>query len=99
MTCSNVAAEALGLPMLPPYLAKGKDFRQGVNFAVAGATAMDPSFFREIGAEFMLWTNMSLSTQVQWFEELKPSLCNTSKGCMFVTYISLYLSLQILQIM
>ncbi|ONK81113.1 uncharacterized protein A4U43_C01F25450 [Asparagus officinalis] len=74
-------AEALGLPLLPPYLGKEKDFHRGVNFAVSGATAMDRSFFREIGAELLLWTNMSLSMQIGWFEQLKPSLCSTTKDC------------------
>ncbi|KAK9152969.1 hypothetical protein Sjap_000449 [Stephania japonica] len=35
-------AEALGIPLLSPYLGhKSKDFNKGVNFAVAGATALD----------------------------------------------------------
>lgn len=79
--CTRAAAEALGLPMLPPFLGKSKDFWRGANFAVAGATALDSSFFREIGAELLLWTNLSLDTQLTWFEELKPSLCNSGKGC------------------
>ncbi|GJN03247.1 hypothetical protein PR202_ga20670 [Eleusine coracana subsp. coracana] len=31
-------AEALGLPLLPPALAKNQNFKQGANFAVGGAT-------------------------------------------------------------
>ncbi|KAK9152971.1 hypothetical protein Sjap_000451 [Stephania japonica] len=34
-------AEALGIPLLPPYLGQSKEFNKGVNFAVAGATALD----------------------------------------------------------
>ncbi|RLM91484.1 GDSL esterase/lipase [Panicum miliaceum] len=75
-------AQAFGLPLLPPYLqSKGKDLRRGVNFAVGGATAMDPPFFQEIGASDKLWTNLSLSVQLGWFEQLKPSLCSSPKKC------------------
>ncbi|XP_020096871.1 GDSL esterase/lipase At5g45910-like isoform X2 [Ananas comosus] len=73
-------AEAFGLPMLPPYLARGADFRHGANFAVGGATALDPEFLQEIGVGELLWTNNSLSAQLRWFEELLPLLCNTTKG-------------------
>lgn len=82
MNFDNVVAEALGLPHLPPYLAlsKGQDVKHGVNFAVAGATALDPQFFyqRKIGS--VMWTNDSLSTQLGWFKKLKPSLCTTKQG-------------------
>ncbi|CAD6335551.1 unnamed protein product [Miscanthus lutarioriparius] len=36
-------AQDLGLPFLNPYLGKNKSFDHGVNFAVAGATAVDPA--------------------------------------------------------
>ena len=75
------AAQAFGLPLLQPYLqSRGKDLRRGVNFAVGGATAMDPPFFQEIGASDKLWTNLSLSVQLGWFEQLKPSLCSSPKS-------------------
>ncbi|KAL0925157.1 hypothetical protein M5K25_003468 [Dendrobium thyrsiflorum] len=74
-------AESQDLPLLPPYLASNKNFRQGANFAVAGATALDPAFFQEIGIGGTLWTNYSLSTQLRWFDELKPSLCKTPQEC------------------
>ncbi|PRQ29106.1 putative sinapine esterase [Rosa chinensis] len=76
-------AEASGLPHLPPYLAlkKGQNFYQGVNFAVAGATALDPEFFYRRKMSSILATNYSLSTQLGWFKELKPSLCNTKQEC------------------
>ncbi|KAF8411028.1 hypothetical protein HHK36_003567 [Tetracentron sinense] len=76
-------AEAFGVPKLPPYLAraKGQFFRNGANFAVAGATAIDTKFFydRKIGS--LLWTNSSLNVQLSWFKELKSSLCTTAKDC------------------
>uniref|UniRef100_A0A8R7PR68 GDSL esterase/lipase n=1 Tax=Triticum urartu TaxID=4572 RepID=A0A8R7PR68_TRIUA len=73
-------AQAFGLPLLQPYLSRGEDVRQGVNFAVGGATAMDPPFFEGIGASDKLWTNLSLSVQLDWFDKLKPSLCGSPKS-------------------
>jgi hypothetical protein len=82
------AAQAFGLPLLPPYLqSKGKDLRRGVNFAVGGATAMDPPFFQEIGASDKLWTNLSLSVQLGWFEQLKPLLTKESVHIRFLIHI------------
>ncbi|XP_030547274.1 GDSL esterase/lipase At5g45910-like [Rhodamnia argentea] len=74
-------AEALGLPYLPPYLAvaKGPPVRTGVNFAVAGASAIDSSFFNAQG--IVLWTNDSMSVQLGWFKNLKSSLCTTKHEC------------------
>ncbi|XP_027338703.1 GDSL esterase/lipase At5g45910-like [Abrus precatorius] len=76
-------AEAYGLPYLPPYLAptKGQNIHSGVNFAVAGATALDAKFFSREGLEKFLWTNDSLSIQLGWFKKLKPSLCTTKQDC------------------
>ncbi|KAI6703645.1 hypothetical protein NL676_012781 [Syzygium grande] len=75
------AAEAFGLLYLPPYLAvaKGSPFRTGVNFAVAGATAIDSSFFS--AQQIVLWTNDSLNVQLGWFKNLKSSLCTTKQEC------------------
>ncbi|KAL6615574.1 hypothetical protein ACP70R_037844 [Stipagrostis hirtigluma subsp. patula] len=65
-------AEAFGLPFVPPYLSGG-DFRYGANFAVASATALKGSFFRERGVE-PSWTPHSLDEQLQWFKKLLPSI-------------------------
>ncbi|KAF1895250.1 hypothetical protein Lal_00043895 [Lupinus albus] len=75
-------AEAYGLPHLPPYLnlTNCKNAHRGVNFAVAGATAIDAEFFSEMGIKG-LWTNNSLNIQLGWFKKLKPSLCTTKKDC------------------
>ncbi|KAG6512996.1 hypothetical protein ZIOFF_031142 [Zingiber officinale] len=75
-------AEALGLPLLPAYLDQrrvGGDFEQGANFAVAGATALDSSFFKErdIHNDF---TNVSLGVEIRWFRQLLPSLCSSPSG-------------------
>ncbi|XP_019162133.1 PREDICTED: GDSL esterase/lipase At5g45910-like [Ipomoea nil] len=87
--CSNgrlivdFIAEAYGLPLLPPYLAQkeGAKFEHGVNFAVAGATAVDAKFFYDQGLGSILWTNTSLSVQLGWFQKVKSTICKTQKDC------------------
>jgi len=76
---SNFSAQASGLPLLDPFLSKTSNFTGGVNFAVAGATALDPDFFttRNIGT---LWTSLSLDTQIFWFLEYKTKFCATYTG-------------------
>ncbi|XP_020207573.1 GDSL esterase/lipase At5g45910 [Cajanus cajan] len=73
-------AEAYGLPMLPPYLnlTKGQDITQGVNFAYAGSTALDKDFFMQQMLELDA-ASYSLSTQLEWFKKLKPSLCKSEE--------------------
>ncbi|KAK6149996.1 hypothetical protein DH2020_017521 [Rehmannia glutinosa] len=63
------------------FIAKGEKFEHGVNFAIAGATALDAKFFydRKIGP--ILWTNDSLSVQLGWFNKLKSTLCSTKEDC------------------
>jgi hypothetical protein len=78
---SVYAADALGLTFLPPSLATGQDFSKGVNFAVAGATALDLAYFQQNNITSVPPFNGSLSVQREWFEQLKPTLCNTTQGC------------------
>ncbi|VFQ81625.1 unnamed protein product [Cuscuta campestris] len=64
-------AQSMGLQLLQPYPAKNdSNFSGGVNFAVAGATALNstPSY-------------LSLGTQLEWFEKMLPSLCNNISSC------------------
>jgi hypothetical protein len=62
-------------------LAKNGSFQHGANFAVAGATALDSAFFEQHNiTPFAKPLNTSLNFQLQWFEELKPSLCKTMDG-------------------
>lgn len=84
--CSNgrlvidFIAKALGLSFVPPYLGQNyTHFKQGVNFAVASATAVDALFFAENNIH--LDTNFSLGVQVQWFKQLLPSLCGSRQSC------------------
>ncbi|GJN32300.1 hypothetical protein PR202_gb20797 [Eleusine coracana subsp. coracana] len=74
-------AQALGLPLLPPSKSKGKDFRRGANMAITGATALNFSFYKTLGVEDPIWNHGPLSTQIQWFEELIPSICGAKKDC------------------
>ncbi|CAO2186200.1 unnamed protein product [Urochloa humidicola] len=74
-------AEALGFPLLPPSLAANQSFRQGVNFAVGGATALERAFFVDKGFKAISPFNISLSVQLGWFDALKPSLCSSPQAC------------------
>ena len=74
------AAQKLKLPFVPPYLSYNGSFRQGANFAVAGATAQDAVFFRDIPRVGQFVLNTSSSVQLRWFESLKPSLCSPARG-------------------
>ncbi|KAJ4765787.1 GDSL esterase/lipase [Rhynchospora pubera] len=76
-------AQSIALPLVPPYLAKGQDFSKGANFAVGRATALDSKFYQDnnmIPPSIAL-LNTSLSVQLEWFENLKSSLCNTTDEC------------------
>ena len=61
-------AKDLGLPLLSPYLDKGADFAHGVNFAVAGATALDAAALASRGVS-VPHTNSSLAVQLQRFKD------------------------------
>ncbi|RCV25234.1 hypothetical protein SEVIR_5G148500v4 [Setaria viridis] len=74
-------AERFGLPLLPPSKASGGDFKKGANMAIIGATAMDFDFFKSRGLGASVWNDGSLGTQIQWFQQLMPSICGTDAGC------------------
>ncbi|KDP30982.1 hypothetical protein JCGZ_11358 [Jatropha curcas] len=60
-------AEALSLPYLPPYLhLKGKTATNGVNFAVAGSTAIKHAFFVKNNLTLDI-TPQSIQSQITWF--------------------------------
>ncbi|OEL29024.1 GDSL esterase/lipase [Dichanthelium oligosanthes] len=73
--------EAFGFPFVPPSLAQGQDFSKGANFAVVGATALDLAYFQQQNITSVPPLSSSLSVQLGWFEQLKPSLCSTTQGC------------------
>ncbi|XP_040383816.1 GDSL esterase/lipase At1g28590-like isoform X2 [Oryza brachyantha] len=73
-------AEKLGLPFVPPFLAHNGSFRRGANFAVAGATTLDASFFSDIPGVGKFVLNTSSSVQLSWFDSLKQSLCSPARA-------------------
>lgn len=81
--CSNgylmidFLAKYLGLPLLNPYLDKAADFTHGVNFAVAGATALGATALAERGVT-MPHSNSSLDVQLQWFRDFMASATTNS---------------------
>ncbi|KAK7329095.1 hypothetical protein VNO77_23241 [Canavalia gladiata] len=76
-------AEAYGLPMLPAFLniTKGDDVSKGVNFAYAGATALDKDYFIQKRINTPEASTYSLRVQLDWFKKLKSSLCKNKKEC------------------
>lgn len=75
-------AEASGIPYLQPYLAlsENQSVPYGLNFAVAGATALDFDFFVKKNLGQALTTKDSLTVQINWFKKIKSSLCATKRG-------------------
>ncbi|KAG5541591.1 hypothetical protein RHGRI_021431 [Rhododendron griersonianum] len=59
------ASHASGLPFLSPYEKKDGDFKQGVNFAVAGATALPTEVLAKMNIANPD-TNSSLKVQLDW---------------------------------
>uniref|UniRef100_A0A0E0KZQ7 Esterase n=1 Tax=Oryza punctata TaxID=4537 RepID=A0A0E0KZQ7_ORYPU len=85
--CSNgrlvidFLAEAFGLPLLPPSANKGTNFSQGANFAVMGATALDLKYFKDNNVWSIPPFNTSMSVQLQWFDEVKQTICSSPQEC------------------
>lgn len=71
-------AQDLGLPFLNPYLGKNKSFDHGVNFAVAGATAMDLTD-QFSGRFFAPFSSNSLNVQLRWFKDYMKSTFSTDE--------------------
>ncbi|XP_076928669.1 GDSL esterase/lipase At1g28570-like [Bidens hawaiensis] len=89
--CSNgrliidFLAQSLGLPLIPPFVQyDGNDntvtFKQGVNYAVGGATALDSSVLEPRGIINTV-TNASLVVQLAWFKQSLPSICGNYSNC------------------
>jgi hypothetical protein len=53
---------------------------KGVNFAVGGATAIDVDFYERNNLVPFKLLNNSLNVQLGWFQDLKPSICNSTEG-------------------
>ncbi|PIM98409.1 Chlorogenate--glucarate O-hydroxycinnamoyltransferase [Handroanthus impetiginosus] len=84
--CSNgllmidYIAMAAGLPLLPPYKNVDADFRHGVNFAVAGSTAL-PMEVLATKHIFSPVTNSSLNVQLDWMSTHFTSICRDHREC------------------
>lgn len=63
----DFVAQSLSLPLLPPYRSGGTN--GGVNFAVAGATAIEHEFFVKNNLTFDI-TPESIRTQMDWFNKV-----------------------------
>ncbi|KAK9117669.1 hypothetical protein Sjap_016616 [Stephania japonica] len=68
-------ASAFSLPSPKPYLGKDKDFKSGVNFAVAGATAIPTDVLEKFNVP-QVYTLSTLDVQVNWFETHLKSICS-----------------------
>ncbi|KAL6660747.1 hypothetical protein ACP70R_001782 [Stipagrostis hirtigluma subsp. patula] len=85
-------AEALGLPFVRPYKRGGRarDFAFGANFAVGGATALSPDFFRARGVP--MGDRVHLDMEMKWFRELLHLFCpGDPAGCWDLMNESLFL--------
>ncbi|CAN1305579.1 GDSL esterase/lipase At1g28600 [Linum perenne] len=75
-------AEHVGLPLVPAYFGgRQGNFSTGINFAVAGATALGVDFFKSLGIRDIP-TNVTLRAQLDLFSNLLPSMCGSENaGC------------------
>ena len=48
--------------------------------AIIGATTMNMDFFESHGLGSSIWNNGPLDTQIQWFQQLMPSICGSASG-------------------
>ncbi|KAL5229210.1 hypothetical protein ABZP36_017475 [Zizania latifolia] len=74
-------AQEVGLPLLPPSKAKNTTFHRGANFAITGATSLDTPYFQGRGLGHTVWNSGSLHTQINWFQDMKASICNSPQEC------------------
>lgn len=84
------AAEEFGLPLVPPFYGGSGSFGGGVNFAVAGSTALPDSVYEKQGVPIP-YANVSLAAQLSWFKEkFLPEFCHQppSKGEVFNLFLS-----------
>ncbi|EPS66618.1 hypothetical protein M569_08158 [Genlisea aurea] len=74
-------AELLNVPLLPPYLSNPNGpFPNGVNFAVAGAAALNFSVLSSQGIR-PLFPVPGLQDQIGWFKSYLSTQCSTFTDC------------------
>ncbi|XP_071706972.1 GDSL esterase/lipase At1g28570-like [Rutidosis leptorrhynchoides] len=100
--CSNgrliidFIAESMRLPLVRPFVSGKRngvrmmEMRRGVNYAVAGATALDTSFHAANGV-INPTTNSSLRVQLEWFKQSFSSICANLQDCRHLIQHSLVL--------
>jgi phospholipase/lecithinase/hemolysin len=62
-------ANSLSLPFVPPYLSRNSDFSHGVNFAVAGSTAIEYEFYVKHNISIDI-VPVSIMTELGWYDKL-----------------------------
>jgi hypothetical protein len=87
------SAEYFGMPLLPPSQSISKNFTQGANFAVIGATALPLEYFRKNSINDIPPINSSLPVQLEWFDDLKRYICNSAQGMWAVQIYIFFLQL------
>ena len=87
--CNFVALDAR-LPLVNPYLNKDALTRHGINFAVAGSTALSSELLSKKKISSLL-TNSSLDLQLDWMFSHFNSICYDPKGLLFFLFLFLLL--------
>ncbi|ERN13601.1 hypothetical protein AMTRI_Chr06g200410 [Amborella trichopoda] len=80
----DFVAQSLGLPFVPAYLNNSADFKNGVNFAVAGSTALDSDFYSSRNLSISFLSPQSLQNQWNWFSQFLQAQCrgaHAKDGC------------------
>ncbi|KAK9726718.1 hypothetical protein RND81_05G232500 [Saponaria officinalis] len=72
--------QAFKLPFLKPYLDKSNNVSNGVNFAVAGSTALDLKSLAKKNIT-AVGTPSSLPVQLDWFKSHLATLCSNHSEC------------------
>ncbi|KAH7845576.1 hypothetical protein Vadar_003670 [Vaccinium darrowii] len=94
--CSNgrlmidFIANSAGLPFLNPYKNGAGDFTHGVNYAVAGSTALPTEVLAQKGIPSMV-TSSSLNVQLDWMSTYFNSICHTERDCLEMLQKSLFM--------
>ena len=71
-----------------PYLSgrQAEDFARGANFAVGGATALAPEFFRDRGINTS--NTVDLDVEMKWFRDMIGLLCPGGIAGAYATFTS-----------
>ena len=80
--CYNFTAQSARIPLLDPYLNKNASFVRGVgvNFAVAGATALSASVLKDENITSPVTDSYSLSVQLDWMSTFFSNICLNHDG-------------------